>query len=139
MYSCMFVVVFCFFKQKTAYEMRISDWSSTCALPISPSNERSSGSTQAPYPMSRESPPFRYSSLKISRFGRRRRGVGLHPNSSCSTSQARTCLHIPATPPPHKQAPSLARHRPPPHPVGTIPSPRTILRPAATPPILIPD
>src|SRR3546814_7949661 len=24
-----------FFKQKTAYEMRISDWSSTCALPIS--------------------------------------------------------------------------------------------------------
>src|SRR3546814_1073141 len=27
------VLVF-FFKQKTAYEMRISDWSSTCALPI---------------------------------------------------------------------------------------------------------
>src|SRR3546814_2609184 len=25
---------FFFFKQKTAYEMRISDWSSTCALPI---------------------------------------------------------------------------------------------------------
>src|SRR3546814_7255916 len=24
----------CFFKQKTAYEMRISDWSSECALPI---------------------------------------------------------------------------------------------------------
>src|SRR3546814_18250469 len=24
-----------FFKQKTAYEMRISDWRSTCALPIS--------------------------------------------------------------------------------------------------------
>src|SRR3546814_3880177 len=31
---CVFVSVF-FFKQKTAYEMRISDWSSTCALPIS--------------------------------------------------------------------------------------------------------
>src|SRR3546814_10590622 len=29
-----YCVVF-FFKQKTAYEMRISDWSSTCALPIS--------------------------------------------------------------------------------------------------------
>src|SRR3546814_10295622 len=29
------VVVFFFFKQKTAYEMRISDWSSACALPIS--------------------------------------------------------------------------------------------------------
>src|SRR3546814_17242268 len=29
-------MVFFFFKQKTAYEMRISDWSSTCALPISP-------------------------------------------------------------------------------------------------------
>src|SRR3546814_9509521 len=28
-FSCFF-----FFKQKTAYEMRISDWSSTCALPI---------------------------------------------------------------------------------------------------------
>src|SRR3546814_11679807 len=28
------LVVFFFFKQKTAYEMRISDWSSTCALPI---------------------------------------------------------------------------------------------------------
>src|SRR3546814_3748389 len=26
-------VIFCF-KQKTAYEMRISDWSQTCALPI---------------------------------------------------------------------------------------------------------
>src|SRR3546814_6445797 len=25
-----------FFKQKTAYEMRISDWVQTCALPISP-------------------------------------------------------------------------------------------------------
>src|SRR3546814_8145180 len=29
------VCCFFFFKQKTAYEMRISDWSSTCALPIS--------------------------------------------------------------------------------------------------------
>src|SRR3546814_2167418 len=27
-------IVFCFFKQKTAYEMRISDWSSDGALPI---------------------------------------------------------------------------------------------------------
>src|SRR3546814_4312460 len=26
--------LFFFFKQKTAYEMRISDWSSECALPI---------------------------------------------------------------------------------------------------------
>src|SRR3546814_8530553 len=30
----MFVVLFFFFKQKTAYEMRISDWSSDVALPI---------------------------------------------------------------------------------------------------------
>src|SRR3546814_6320296 len=29
------VLVIFFFKQKTAYEMRISDWSSECALPIS--------------------------------------------------------------------------------------------------------
>src|SRR3546814_6901182 len=29
-----FIVAFFLFKQKTAYEMRISDWSSTCALPI---------------------------------------------------------------------------------------------------------
>src|SRR3546814_10025704 len=29
------IILFFFFKQKTAYEMRISDWSSTCALPIS--------------------------------------------------------------------------------------------------------
>src|SRR3546814_1907890 len=28
-------LLFLFFKQKTAYEMRISDWSQTCALPIS--------------------------------------------------------------------------------------------------------
>src|SRR3546814_16333802 len=28
MISCKFVLLFCFFKQKTAYEMRISDWSS---------------------------------------------------------------------------------------------------------------
>src|SRR3546814_5025445 len=35
MYDIMYYdCVFCFFKQKTAYEMRISDWSSTCALPI---------------------------------------------------------------------------------------------------------
>src|SRR3546814_4097967 len=27
--------IFFFFKQKTAYEMRISDWIQTCALPIS--------------------------------------------------------------------------------------------------------
>src|SRR3546814_19248841 len=27
-------MLFFFFKQKTAYEMRISDWSSDCALPI---------------------------------------------------------------------------------------------------------
>src|SRR3546814_1466764 len=26
--------IFFFFKQQTAYEMRISDWSQTCALPI---------------------------------------------------------------------------------------------------------
>src|SRR3546814_4655252 len=32
-FSFFFVLVF-FFKQKTAYEMRISDWSSECALPI---------------------------------------------------------------------------------------------------------
>src|SRR3546814_16787523 len=30
----MSVCVFFFFKQKTAYEMRISDWVQTCALPI---------------------------------------------------------------------------------------------------------
>src|SRR3546814_3137594 len=32
-FICVFVCFF-FFKQKTAYEMRISDWSSDCALPI---------------------------------------------------------------------------------------------------------
>src|SRR3546814_3723566 len=32
LFCCVF---FFFFKQKTAYEMRISDWSSECALPIS--------------------------------------------------------------------------------------------------------
>src|SRR3546814_7103787 len=31
----MLCFLFFFFKQKTAYEMRISDWSSECALPIS--------------------------------------------------------------------------------------------------------
>src|SRR3546814_2696620 len=30
----LFVLLFFFFKQKTAYEMRISDWVQTCALPI---------------------------------------------------------------------------------------------------------
>src|SRR3546814_6222286 len=34
MYFCYGVVIFFFFKQKTAYDLRISDWSSTCALPI---------------------------------------------------------------------------------------------------------
>src|SRR3546814_3951641 len=32
---CWLLVFVFFFKQKTAYEMRISDWSSECALPIS--------------------------------------------------------------------------------------------------------
>src|SRR3546814_1330555 len=33
----MFVVCFCFFKQKTAYEMRISDWSSdVCSSDLPP-------------------------------------------------------------------------------------------------------
>src|SRR3546814_15217743 len=32
--SCSIILFFFFFKQKTAYEMRISDWSQTCALPI---------------------------------------------------------------------------------------------------------
>src|SRR3546814_1101939 len=40
MFTCavivLLLVAFFFFKQKTAYEMRISDWSQTCALPISP-------------------------------------------------------------------------------------------------------
>src|SRR3546814_4120586 len=31
---CWLLVFVFFFKQKTAYEMRISDWSSECALPI---------------------------------------------------------------------------------------------------------
>src|SRR3546814_2903290 len=31
---CSFLFSFFFFKQKTAYEMRISDWIQTCALPI---------------------------------------------------------------------------------------------------------
>src|SRR3546814_6594834 len=37
-FGFVYVHSYCFFffvKQKTAYEMRISDWSSTCALPIS--------------------------------------------------------------------------------------------------------
>src|SRR3546814_2199707 len=38
------MVIFCFFKQKTAYEMRISDWSSdVCSsdLPLVPSSSKS--------------------------------------------------------------------------------------------------
>src|SRR3546814_6912430 len=35
--SCMYVLFFFFFKQKTAYEMRISDWSSdVCSSDLSP-------------------------------------------------------------------------------------------------------
>src|SRR3546814_10126428 len=32
---CILILFLFFFKQKTAYELRISDWSSECALPIS--------------------------------------------------------------------------------------------------------
>src|SRR3546814_1416944 len=32
--TCCFSFLLFFFKQKTAYEMRISDWVQTCALPI---------------------------------------------------------------------------------------------------------
>src|SRR3546814_7583089 len=38
--SDLFLSVFLFFKQKTAYEMRISDWSSDVALPICSTNRR---------------------------------------------------------------------------------------------------
>src|SRR3546814_8075816 len=34
-YVIYYVLLFFFVKQKTAYEMRISDWVQTCALPIS--------------------------------------------------------------------------------------------------------
>src|SRR3546814_377058 len=49
----MVIVYFFFFKQKTAYEMRISDWSSTCALPISPTRPARRRSSKA---SSRRSP-----------------------------------------------------------------------------------
>src|SRR3546814_2369428 len=39
----MCIVVFFFFKQKTAYEMRISDWSSDVCLPISGAYLRHAG------------------------------------------------------------------------------------------------
>src|SRR3546814_5319526 len=39
---CYFIVLFFFFKQKTAYEMRISDWSSdVCSSDLSPTLEKS--------------------------------------------------------------------------------------------------
>src|SRR3546814_3635835 len=34
MFFLLCMILFFFFKQKTAYEMRISDWIQTCALPI---------------------------------------------------------------------------------------------------------
>src|SRR3546814_6801965 len=44
-FICLYVIVFCscffFFKQKTAYEMRISDWSSdVCSSDLTPSTRR---------------------------------------------------------------------------------------------------
>src|SRR3546814_1219956 len=36
---CLAIFLFFFFKQKTAYEMRISDWSSDVALPIWVTNQ----------------------------------------------------------------------------------------------------
>src|SRR3546814_20354974 len=39
--------VFLFFKQKPAYEMRISDWSQTCALPICETIFHQRGSTES--------------------------------------------------------------------------------------------
>src|SRR3546814_2185400 len=41
----LYFFIFFFFKQKTAYEMRISDWSSECALPIyhQPHHQRGQG------------------------------------------------------------------------------------------------
>src|SRR3546814_1643778 len=43
------VCIVCFFvyKQKTAYEIRISDWSSTCALPISPASKENDDRLEA--------------------------------------------------------------------------------------------
>src|SRR3546814_1640028 len=45
--------MFFFFKQKTAYDMRISDWSSTCALPISTARVKFPGGFQARFGYSR--------------------------------------------------------------------------------------
>src|SRR3546814_3971434 len=45
--DCCLFMVFFFFKQKTAYEMRISDWSSdVCSSDLTPEGEATSGPRQ---------------------------------------------------------------------------------------------
>src|SRR3546814_13849175 len=47
----MLYIIFFFFKQKTAYEMRISDWSSdVCSSDLSTAHSRSSGRSTAASP-----------------------------------------------------------------------------------------
>src|SRR3546814_2769910 len=64
----LFFVMFCFFKQKTAYEMRISDWSQTCALPISLGGGGPIVRVDSPYRHS----GFAFSSERIHRASQKR-------------------------------------------------------------------
>src|SRR3546814_1488422 len=58
-FVCICVVYFCFFKQKTAYEMRISDWSSdVCSsdLPLAGSFDIKEGFVEIAAPIARNAP-----------------------------------------------------------------------------------
>src|SRR3546814_17182676 len=82
--QCFSIALFFFFKQKTAYEMRISDWSSdVCSSDLAtPPRRRSTSSTI--------SSPRREAGAGRSRRPRRGRGRGRRPLSISSISRPRS-------------------------------------------------
>src|SRR3546814_1654492 len=56
--SCYMIRRFFFFKQKTAYEMRISDWSSdVCSSDLATAGRTAAGRQAPPYPLGRAAAP----------------------------------------------------------------------------------
>src|SRR3546814_16532804 len=103
----MYCLFFFFFKQKTAYEMRISDWSSECALPIWPGpctawkgrgaghsliarQGGADGATHLPTGLFTDTQGRRNERAKTSRISRRQ--IGLHGNGIHARSKL-SCIH----------------------------------------------
>src|SRR3546814_1212200 len=94
MYFCFVLIYFFFFKQKTAYEMRISDWSSdVCSSDLIPDHgERRAGRDPCgPHPCAAGRGRAHRGGRRRDRRGGRKRGGGEIGRASC---RERVCQYV---------------------------------------------